>query len=159
LATPSLAGVAVLLLIGAVELQELLVLLAEMIAVCPQFLSDRAAQGTTVLLDPFHGRTTWLLDGPLGGSVRALMHFTRHSLNSRHGIFTKPINLPILNSPILTSLHSVLVFGKPGAIAGFQVCSSNHPNRRECRFILSGAFSCADCLRVLDMEGGIDGGS
>src|SRR5262249_15769751 len=80
LAAAGLAGVAVLLLIGAVGLQGLVGLLAERIAVFPQFFGDRAAQGTTVLLDPFHGRTARFLDRPFGGPVRALMRFARHTL-------------------------------------------------------------------------------
>ena len=52
LSAAGLAGVAVLLLIGAVELQQLLVLLAEMIAVLVQFLGDRAAQPRLFSLMP-----------------------------------------------------------------------------------------------------------
>src|SRR5579883_527055 len=57
LAAAGFAGIAVLLLIGAVKLEKLLVLLAEMIAVFLKLLADRTAQGAAVFFDSFDGGT------------------------------------------------------------------------------------------------------
>ncbi len=78
-AAAGFAGVAVLLLIGAVKLEELFILLAEMIAVLPHLFADGAAQGATALLDPFHRRTIRLLHAVFGGAVRVLPRFDRHT--------------------------------------------------------------------------------
>ena len=52
-----LAGVAIFLLISAVELKQLLVLLGEMVGVVQELKADAPAQVPAVLLDSFHSRT------------------------------------------------------------------------------------------------------
>src|SRR5262249_53197752 len=77
-----LAGVAVVLLIGAVELQQLLVLIVEVVGVFKKLEGDGAAQGAAGLLDAldrgaldrwYHRRGR--SHGPAPGSRLGLLHF------------------------------------------------------------------------------------
>src|SRR5262249_8774662 len=73
-----LAGVPVLLRLGAVELDHLLVLLREVVAVLLQLLADRPAQRPTVLLDRLHGGPAWLLGGSARRRVRGQVRLHGH---------------------------------------------------------------------------------
>jgi hypothetical protein len=68
LLAPVLAGVAVVLLVAAVELEELLVLLAEVVGVPGQLVGERAAVVPAVSLDGFDGRRLGF--GGAGGGLR-----------------------------------------------------------------------------------------
>ena len=63
LAAPGLAGVAVLLLVAAVELDQVLVRVVELVGAGGQFLGDRAAQPAAVFLDQFDRRPLRLARG------------------------------------------------------------------------------------------------
>ena len=93
----ALAGVAVFLLIGAVELEQLFILLAEAVGVLPQLVGDGAAQRLTGFLDAFRGRALrrgrgdWPRRGRAvkGGSFGGHEWFLKHLGRANKAIFTK----------------------------------------------------------------------